>query len=98
MKGEEWLDEPRVQEILLELEQRIRALYPAAEFEVTHGGEPDGVYLTATIDTTNVFDLLDAITDRLLEIQIDEKLPIYVIPIRPERPAQAVAPAAHATG
>jgi hypothetical protein len=98
MKGEEWLDDPRVQEILLELEQRIRALYPTAIFEVSHGGEPDGVYLTATIAHADAFDVLDPIIDRLLEIQIDEGLPVYVIPVRPEPTSQAVAPSDRVTG
>ena len=98
MKGEEWLDDPRVQDALLELEQRIRTHYPTATIDVTHGGEPDGVYLTATIEGANAFDVLDSIIDRLLEIQVDEGLPIYVIPVRPDPTPEEIAPPARATG
>ena len=84
MFGRAWLDHPRVQAALADFERLIRDRYPEATFEVTHGGEPDGIYLTATVDLEDTLDVLDAIMDRLLEVQVDEYLPVYVIPVRPD--------------
>ena len=75
-------DDPRVQAVLADFERRIREKYPEATFAVEFGGEPDGVYLMATVDLENTLEVLDAIMDHLLEVQIEEALPIYVIPIR----------------
>jgi hypothetical protein len=47
------------------------------------------VYLTATVDLDDPDEVMDVIVDRLLEIEIDERLPIYVIPSRtPNRIAE----------
>jgi len=83
MQGKAWLDDPRVQAALADFEQQIRNRYPDATFDVTYGGEPDGVYLTATVDLEDTLEVLDVIMDRLLEVQVDECLPVYVIPVRP---------------
>jgi hypothetical protein len=74
---------PRVQEALSELRGMIERKYPSASFEVSQGDDPEGIYLTPTIDiddTEEVFELLD---ERLLQMQIDEELPVYVFPVRP---------------
>lgn len=83
MQGKAWLDDPRVQAALADFEQQIRNRYPDATFDVTYGGEPDGVYLTATVDREDTLEVLEVIMDRLLEVQVDEYLPVYVIPVRP---------------
>ena len=83
MFGRAWLDHPRVQVALADFERQIRERYPDATFEVSWGGEPDGVYLTATVDVEDTFEVLDVIKDRLYHVQVDEYLPVYVIPIRP---------------
>ena len=79
-------DDPRVLAVLADFQQRIRKSYPEATFAVEYGGEPDGVYLMATVDLENTLEVLDTIMDQLLEVQIEEELPIYVIPIRPLAP------------
>lgn len=84
MFGRVWLDHPRVQVALADFEQGIRERYPEATFEVTVGGEPDGVYLTATVDLEDTSEVLGVIMDRLLEVQVDEYLPVYVIAVRPD--------------
>ena len=85
------VEDPRVQTALADFRERILARYPEATFTVEYGGEPEGVYLMAMVDLEDTGEVLDAIMDRLLEVQVDEYLPVYVIPLRPpERVAAAV--------
>lgn len=81
--------DPRVQERLTELQGRIRHSYPAATFTVAHGDDPEGLYLTATVDVEDLDAVTALVLDRLIEIQVDEGLPIYVIPDQP--PARVLA-------
>lgn len=72
----------RIQSALAELQEMIQLHYPQATFVAAEGDDPDGVYLTATVDLDDPDEVMDVIVDRLLEIEIDEGLPIYVIPSR----------------
>ena len=76
-------DDPRVQNALADLQGLIHRRYPGATFAVAPGEDPDGVYLTATVDVEDTDEVVDTIIDRLLEIQVEERLPVYVIPVRP---------------
>ncbi|MGH2616129.1 MAG: hypothetical protein ACRDJC_12875 [Thermomicrobiales bacterium] len=78
-----WFMIQRIQDVLAEFQQIISERYPEATFAVEVGGEPDGVYLMTTVDLEDTEEVLDVIMDRMLEVQIDEGLPVYVIPIRP---------------
>lgn len=78
-----WFKVQRIQDVLAEFQQLISERYPEATFAVEVGGDPDGVYLMATVDLDNTLEVLEVVMDRLLEVQIDEELPVYVIPIRP---------------
>lgn len=77
----------RFSSALDELRGMIVRHYPAATFDVVRGhDEPGNVHLLATVDVDDADEVLDLVLDRLLEIQVDERLPVYVIPIRtPER-------------
>ena len=77
------LHDARVQERLAELRGRILGAYPAATFTVAHGDDPEGIYLTATVDVEDPDEVTALIIDRLIEIQVEEELPLYVIPVRP---------------
>ncbi|ETW96524.1 MAG: hypothetical protein ETSY2_46225 [Candidatus Entotheonella gemina] len=76
-------EDPRVQSAVAELQALIRHYYPGAAFEETHGEDPEGTYLMATVDVEDTDDVVDVYIERLLELQIDEGLSIYVVPIRP---------------
>jgi hypothetical protein len=78
-----WESDPRIQSALADFKRGILDRYPDATFTIEVGGEPDGVYLMATVDLEDTLEVLDAIMDRVLEVQVDEELPVYVIPIRP---------------
>lgn len=78
------------QQAVDELQQLILATYPDTVFEVGSGGDnPDGTYITAIVNSDDPDEVMDLVIDRLLQLQIDELLPVYVIPVRtPERVAQ----------
>ena len=77
------LDDPRMQAAVAEMQERIRARYPDATFAASYGDDPDGVYLTVTVDLEDTDEVVDVYIDRLLDLQIEEGLPLHVIPVRP---------------
>jgi hypothetical protein len=76
-------DNPRMASALSELRAMIQKRYPAALFSVSYGEDPDGVYLTTTVDVEDTDSIVDLVIDRLLTMQVEESLPLYVIPRRP---------------
>ena len=79
--------DPRVQNALEELRGKIAAQYPTATFEVTRDpDEPVNIDLVTTVDLADPDEVLDLVIERLIELQVDEGIPVHVIPIRtPER-------------
>lgn len=77
------LDDPRIKAAMVELETLIQHHYPSAIFRETFGEDPEGAYLMVTIDVEDTDDVIEVYIERLLELQIDEGLSIYVIPVRP---------------
>ena len=73
----------RVQAALVELQTLIQHHYPAATFQEMLGEDPEGVYLMATVDVEDTDDVIDVYIERLLALQIDEGLSVYVVPVRP---------------
>jgi hypothetical protein len=57
---------------------------------VSSGDDPEGIYLDAGVDVDDTDDVMDVIVDRLLELQVEEQLPVYVVLTRTlERIARA---------
>lgn len=84
--------EPGRQAVVSELEAVIQERYPSASFRVRPGvDDPDATYLVATVDVEDPDEVVDLIEDRLLDLQLNQGLPIYVLPIHPpERVAQTM--------
>jgi hypothetical protein len=61
----------------------IRQVDPLATFQVVPGEDPTGTYVLATVDVEDTELVMDAYMDRLLTLQIDEGLPLYVLPLHP---------------
>jgi hypothetical protein len=78
---------PRVHGALDELRGMISQRHPTATFEVGRGhDEPENIHLTAIVDLDDPDEVLDLVRERLLELQVEERVPVHVIPIRtPER-------------
>lgn len=74
---------PRIRSALSELKGLITARYPEATFEVSHGEDPEGVYLSATVDTDDLTTVMEVVGDRLVDMQVEQGLPLYVVPTRP---------------
>jgi hypothetical protein len=85
--------EGRMLEAVTELQATIGRRYPTARFTLSHPeDEPTSVELTAVVDVDDPDEVLDTVIDRVVQLQVDEQLPIHVVPIRtPERVAAATA-------
>ncbi len=69
---------PRAQAALDELQAMIAARYPEAAFVVEKGDEPAGIYLVATVDIDDVDEVFGVVVDRLIDIQVEDGIPVYV--------------------
>jgi hypothetical protein len=73
----------RMREAVEELKQLITERFPQAVFVVEEGFDPEGVYLVTTVDIADTDEVIDIVGDRLVELQVNEGLPLYVTPLRP---------------
>ena len=77
------LGTPRMQAAIEDLQRLIQQHYPEATFQVELGDDPTGMYVLATVDIEDTDAVVEVYIDRLLELQIDEGLAVYVVPVRP---------------
>ena len=80
---------PAIAEALAALEDLIRGRYPGAAFTVFEGEDPEGVYLRATVEREDPDEVVDTVIDALYRIQVEQELPVYVIPVEPLERAAA---------
>jgi len=76
-------DENRMETVVLEFQHLIEQHYPHARFEVKSGDDPVGTYLIVTVDIEDPDEVVDVYVEKLLALQVDEGLPLYIIPVRP---------------
>jgi len=74
----------RIQQAVDELENMIKGRYPTTSFEVGQGDDPSGTYVVATVDIDDPDEVMDLIIDRLVDIQVEDGLPVYIVPVRTE--------------
>lgn len=79
----ETISDPRITAAVAELQTLITTRYPDAAFDVSQGDDPDGTYVIATVDIDDPDDVTDLVISRTLSLQVEEGLPIYVVPVRP---------------
>ena len=73
----------KIKDALSELRGLIAQKYPNAIFRVTYNlSDPFGVHLIPQVDVEDTEEVLDACIDRLIQLQSDERLPVYVFPER----------------
>ena len=79
------LTDPRIHAAVAELRDTIQARYPDASFAVYRGlgGDAEGIYLETTVDLEDTDEVIDLVIDRLVDLQVEEGLPIRVLPVRP---------------
>lgn len=69
---------PRAQAAVDELQAMIAARYPEATFSVYTWYDTAGIYLEATIDIEDTDEVRDVFRDRLLDIQVEDGIPVDV--------------------
>src|SRR5215213_4864057 len=74
---------PRLEAAIVELRDLIAQHYPDATFTVSEGEDPDGIYLTATVDVEDMGEVVDVFLDRMVDLQVEDGLPIFVVAVRP---------------
>ena len=80
----------RIEAAVAELQAMIGQRYPNTTFSLSHPeDEPTSVELTAVVDVDDPDEVLDLVIDRVVQLQVDEQLPIHVVPIR--TPARVAA-------
>jgi hypothetical protein len=86
--------DPRIRQAIDELRRTIRERYPSAQFAVERGhDEPENVHLITTVDLDDPDEVVDLVLDRMIELEVDERIPLYVIAVRtPERILAATGP------
>lgn len=68
---------------LFALQRLISARHPDATFEISEGDDPEGLYLLATVDVEDTDEVAALYTEQLLDFQVEKRLPVYVLPVRP---------------
>jgi hypothetical protein len=86
-----------MQRAIQELQGLILDRYPDARFRIERSPEePRIVHLWATVDAPDTDAMLETIIDRVTELQIEQHLPIHVIPVRPRERIRGLLPTARA--
>lgn len=75
--------DPRIRAALAELRALIARHFPAATFTIAREDDPEGVYLTVTVDVEDLDAVIAVFLDRLIDMQVEEGLPVYVVPEQP---------------
>ncbi len=75
-------DQSHIETIVLEFQHLIEQYYPQAHFEVKSGDDPVGTYLIIRIDVEDPDEVVDVYAEKLLALQVDEGIPLYLIPVR----------------
>jgi len=80
----------RMESALDEMRALILGRYPDATFD-TGPSQDDAtiVHLYAYVDVDDTDEVMDLVVDRMVDIQAEEGLPLFVIPL--QTPARAVA-------
>ncbi|GEM_PF-450010 len=76
--------DPRIEQAIEELKGMLLQEYPDATFEIASGqDDPEAIHLITAVDVDNLNSVLDVVIDRVVTLQVEEGIPVYVIPVRP---------------
>lgn len=82
----DYMANPEMQAAVTELQDLILTRYPSTVFTVGEADDPDGVYMRAVVDVDDPDEVTEVFIDRMIDLQVEGGLPIYVVPVRtPER-------------
>ena len=78
----------RMEAAIAEMKQLISSRYPATAYSVYEWDDPEGIFLSAVVDTDDLEEVTNLFISRMVNMQVEEGLPLFVIPERtPERTA-----------
>lgn len=77
----------QIQRAISELQETILQQYPATTFEIGRDpDEPGSINMFAIVDVDDPDVVGDLVIDRVLELTVEEGIPVHVVPVRtPER-------------
>ena len=83
----------RMQGAVDELKMLVRSRYPDATFRVARSPEDaKSIDIWTSVDLDEPDQVMDLVTDRVLELLVEEELPVHVVPVRtPQRAAKVRA-------
>lgn len=85
----------RAQCAVEELQSLILQQYPAATFALQQGqDDPEAIHLLVTVDLEDTDAVLDLVLERMMDLQIEQRVPVFVIPVRPPERVSAMHEAA----
>ncbi len=76
------LTDPRIRAAVAELQDMIRAHYPSTVFTVVEAEDPEGIYVRAVVDVDDPDEVKEVFIDRMIDLQVEDGLPVYVVPVR----------------
>jgi hypothetical protein len=76
--------DPRIQAAIAELQFLVAAKFPRATFGAPYVDDSDGVSFVAIVDTDDLDDVVEAAMPRMLDMLVEEGLPVYVVPDWPD--------------
>ena len=79
---DELLANPEIQSAIAELQHLILARFPETEFIIGEASDPEGVLIRAIVDVDDPDEVSAVFIDRMVDIQVDDHLPVYVVPLR----------------
>lgn len=75
---------PKMLAAVDELKRLVLDRYPDAQFRLGRGpDEPEAVHLKAIVDIDDLDEVADLIIDRMMQFQIEDDLPVWVVPVHP---------------
>ena len=79
--------DPRAQPAIDEIQQAILKRWPDVTFSIHRGPDnPNGIHMDVFVDEEDPDVVLEGLTDRLVDILVDDGIPLQVIPLHtPER-------------
>lgn len=82
---------PRLHAALEELKGLVRQHYPEATFQIVPSPEnPETILLKPVVDVEDRDEVMDVVIERLVELQSEEHLSLFVVPARPAARNEAI--------
>lgn len=72
---------PPLSAAIAEMTDLIRESYPDAKFVVDVQGNYENLYIIAVVDVDDPDEVIDCFINRVLTMQVNEGLPLHVIPV-----------------